>query len=223
VPVSVSSFAELPIDLPRGQHVEARLHFGRPGALNSASRLKVRSMTRMMRTASVVVIMLLTCYAANGEMTATIVNRDHTFVMFGTWRRNSGNANPEGNIPHARQGFIGLIAMQNTKKWRQVSRCFAFHYHMNRERSVFPEYGVHTRLQVAQRMHAHVVEPEHNRGTCARSSHPLYRIERRKPISAQKRLDLVVGGIDFDIGYPELGHGDVLRLDSPLISFHCRR
>jgi hypothetical protein len=113
VPVSVSSFAELPIDLPRGQHVEARLHFGRPGALNSASRLKVRSMTRMMRTASVVVI-------ANGEMTATIVNRDHTFVMFGTWRRNSGNANPEGNIPHARQGFIGLIAMQNTKKWRQV-------------------------------------------------------------------------------------------------------
>jgi hypothetical protein len=87
----------------------------------------------------------------------------------------------------------------------------------------FPEYGVHMLLQAAQRMRAHVVEPEHSRRTSARSSHSLSRIERRKSISAQKRLDVVVGGVVFDIGSQKLRYADVLRVDSPLISFHCRR
>ena len=81
-----------------------------------------------------------------------------------------------------------------------------FRQHVDGERSVFPEYRVHSRLQMAQRMRSQLTKPEHYCRTHARSCQPLYRIGLRKPVSAEEFPDFVVGGMTFNIGYPEHGH-----------------
>src|SRR5579864_4225581 len=76
-------------------------------------------------------------------------------------------ADPSDNV------FIGQSGTRDAKRSSLSLRRFVLHDHMSRERSVLPEYGVHTRLQVAQQIRVHVVESEQNCGTSARSSQPL--------------------------------------------------